>query len=584
MDLPNEIQIGGYPTSAQLVNSKVDAATLDSEGRCVVLEFPAFVLLGVYSPANRDESRDDFRLGFLNLLDARVRNLIAMGKNVVLSGDLNISREELDTANAEASMRKMGLSEEGYVSTPSRRLFNQLLENGKVLGDRDEGRETQVMWDICRGFHPDRKGMFTCWEQKTNARPGNYGARIDYVLCSLSMKDWFCSSNIQEGLMVFSKYASSQSCWLTNTQGSDHCPVYASLKNRVHSDGRDVDLLDVMNPPGMFLNGIRQREYSKKDILPLSGKLIPEFDGRRSIRDMFSRKPSLVQTKTTDICSAESEFDACVPSSEEFLAAEQSPKRKVSTSATQGAPLTGNTSNSLPSPNKKRPLEKKGIAQPPKRLKPGSSMVVPPQSAKSQQNLQGFFRPKAASIGSIKPTIPPRMTQPAQAGIGENAYGQGPLEKNTEMQRSQTPDSSLRTSSPEPVRTPQRLPAREVINITSSPDDSPSNSNKATTPQGKDRIYDEVESKKSWCKLFTKPAAPMCESHSEPCISFQTKKSGMNCGRSFWMCPRPLGPSGDKERNTEWRCTTFIWCSDWDAISARERDSRASTSAAPNSR
>lgn len=353
--------------------------------------------------------------------------------------------------------------------------------------------------------------------------------------------------------------------------------MYAILKNRVHADGRDVDLLDVMNPAGMFLNGIRQREYSKIDILPLSGKLIPEFDGRRSIRDMFSRKPSLVQNKTTDICSAESELDACVPSSAELIAPEQSPKRKVSDSATQGAPLTGNTSNSLPSPNKKRPLEKKGIAQPPKRLKPGSSV-------KSQQNLQGFFTPKAASIGSIKPTIPSRRTQPAQAGIGEHAYGQGPLGKNTEMQRSQTPDSSLRTSSPEPVRTPQRFPARENINPTSSPENSPSNSKKVTTTLGKDRIYDEFESKKSWCKLFTKPAAPMCESHSEPCISFQTKKSGMNCGRSFWMCPRPLGPSGDKERNTEWRCTTFIWSSDWDAISARERGSRASTSAAPNSR
>lgn len=168
----------------------------------MILEFPAFVLLGVYSPANRDESRDEFRLGFLNLLDARIRNLVSIGKKVFLTGDLNISREELDTANAEASMRKNGVTAEEYISTPSRRLFNQLLEGGNVLGERDEGREKPVMWDICRAFHPIRKGMFTCWEQKTNARPGNYGSRIDYVLCSLAMKDWFSSSNIQEGLMV----------------------------------------------------------------------------------------------------------------------------------------------------------------------------------------------------------------------------------------------------------------------------------------------------------------------------------------------------------------------------------------------
>lgn len=201
-DLPEGERVGGYPTPIQLASSPVDATTIDSEGRCVVLEFPAFVLLGVYSPANRDESRDDFRLGFLDLLDARVRNLIDMGKRVVLTGDLNISREEMDTANAEASMRKNGFADQEYTSTPARRLFNQLLEGGKVFGERDEGREQPVLWDTTRGFHPTRKGMFTCWEQKKNARPGNFGSRIDYVLCSLDMKNWFSDSNIQEGLLV----------------------------------------------------------------------------------------------------------------------------------------------------------------------------------------------------------------------------------------------------------------------------------------------------------------------------------------------------------------------------------------------
>lgn len=201
-DGPEDQRIGGYPTKAQLEASLVDATTLDSEGRCVVLEFPAFVLIGVYSPANRDETRDDFRLGFLDILDARIRNLADMGKRVLLAGDLNISREELDTANAEAAMRKNGYTREDYLSTPARRIFNQLLEGGRVVEARDEGREAPVLWDLCRGFHPDRKGMFTCWEQKVNARPGNYGSRIDYVLCSLSMKTWFSDSNIQEGLMV----------------------------------------------------------------------------------------------------------------------------------------------------------------------------------------------------------------------------------------------------------------------------------------------------------------------------------------------------------------------------------------------
>jgi len=131
-----------------------------------------------------------------------VRNLVAAGKRVFLTGDLNIIRSELDTANPEEQQRMYGMTREEYMSTPARRILNQLLEGGTILGERDCGRERSVLWDMCRGFNEGSKGMFTCWNQKINARPGNFGSRIDYVLCSLDMKDWFSASNIQEGLMV----------------------------------------------------------------------------------------------------------------------------------------------------------------------------------------------------------------------------------------------------------------------------------------------------------------------------------------------------------------------------------------------
>lgn len=45
-----------------------------------------------------------------------------------------------------------------------------------------------------------------------------------------------------------------------------------------------------------------------------------------------------------------------------------------------------------------------------------------------------------------------------------------------------------------------------------------------------DRVFDPIESKESWSKLLGKKrAAPLCE-HEEPCISFQTKKPGVNTG------------------------------------------------------
>jgi len=43
-------------------------------------------------------------------------------------------------------------------------------------------------------------------------------------------------------------------------------------------------------------------------------------------------------------------------------------------------------------------------------------------------------------------------------------------------------------------------------------------------------------------------------------------------GRSFFICPRPLGPSGEKEKDTQWRCGTFMWCSDWTEMAAEKAE------------
>jgi len=200
--LPESQQIGGYLSEMELAELGVDPLLLDSEGRCVCLEFPAFVLFGVYSPANSNGLRDDFRYAFLSALDCRIRKLNKMGKRVVLVGDLNVSRGLIDTASSAEDIKKAGLTSEEYVSTPNRRIFNQLIIGGEVYGERDEGREEPIMLDTTREFHPERTGMYTHWEVKINARPGNFGSRIDFVLASGSMRGWFAHADIQEGLMV----------------------------------------------------------------------------------------------------------------------------------------------------------------------------------------------------------------------------------------------------------------------------------------------------------------------------------------------------------------------------------------------
>ncbi len=117
-DLPEDEHVGGYLNKDQIACLGVDAADLDSEGRCAVVEFPAFVLFGIYAPANSNGERDDFRHAFHSALDTRIRNLVAHGKRVVVTGDLNVSRDEMDTANAAETMRKEELHTMGTFQHP----------------------------------------------------------------------------------------------------------------------------------------------------------------------------------------------------------------------------------------------------------------------------------------------------------------------------------------------------------------------------------------------------------------------------------------------------------------------------------
>ncbi|PBP28560.1 DNase I-like protein [Diplocarpon rosae] len=478
-DLPEEQQIGGYPSPRQLSECSLDAATLDSEGRCVVLEFPAFVLIGTYCPANRDESRDEFRIGFLNALDARVRNLVAAGKRVFLTGDLNIVQEPMDSANAEEQLRQQGITSEEYISTPARRILNQLLVGGKVFGDRDEG-----------------------------------------------------------------------------LMGSDHCPVYAVLKEKVKIGGKEVHIRDMMSS-GMFKDGTRQREWCAKDLLPMSARLIPEFDRRRSIRDMFSKKPSLpaAESSTESVLVQDvSQDGSSLPPNGVHMPGEALTKTFASIALmpaagdTPGQPGSTDTSVSkesktalMPSPAKllKRPSDASSSIRPQKRGKTGTSSKTTGgkvQSAKGQSSLMGFFKPKAQQQDSLLESQTTSLHD-AHSDIASLA------------------DNVIPSVSPTPDRSGKETSSTDVFQSYTSQKDF--------DPADQVDVVDPIVAKEGWSKLLGgKRIVPRCE-HDEPCISHVTRKAGENCGRSFFMCPRPLGPSGKKEKNTEWRCGTFIWSSDW---------------------
>jgi exodeoxyribonuclease-3 len=134
----------------------------DFESRIVTAEVGDLVLASVYVPnGGKDYAA---KLDFFGKLAAWAGQVHDAGKQLVLCGDLNVTRSDLDLHPKERKPGVIGQRPE------ERALFDRLL--GKHLVD------------VARALHPDRDDFFTWWAPWRNMRERNIGWRIDYVLAS----------------------------------------------------------------------------------------------------------------------------------------------------------------------------------------------------------------------------------------------------------------------------------------------------------------------------------------------------------------------------------------------------------------
>ena len=207
------------------------------------------------------------------------------------------------------------------------------------------------------------------------------------------------------------------------------------------------------------------------------------------------------------------------------------------------APLNGSTS--VPDKKRKASVSSKPVLA--KKPKSGTAAASTASATKGQQSLRGFFQPKA---------VPPSKTE-SDTNLKVES---GTETKDTEtVEDSTAPLSNEDPSDPSATRNPSTPPSKSRESAT------PASAVSFTSPTASLSNFEaRSATSASWSALLnSRPTAPKCEDHAEPCKTMQTKKKGSNQGRSFFMCARPLGPSGQKEKGTEWRCGTFIWCSDW---------------------
>jgi len=137
----------------------------DFESRVVSVDLGDLTVLSCYVP---NGGKDFFaKMRFLADLEAHVDSLREAGRQVLLCGDLNVTRTDMDVHPRERRKSAIGqLPEE-------RQALESILSRGLV--------------DLTRLLHPDEDRLFTWWPPWRNMRERNIGWRIDYILASQAL-------------------------------------------------------------------------------------------------------------------------------------------------------------------------------------------------------------------------------------------------------------------------------------------------------------------------------------------------------------------------------------------------------------
>ncbi|MGD1816994.1 MAG: exodeoxyribonuclease III [Pleomorphochaeta sp.] len=166
---------------------------LDNEGRTILLEYPNYYVLTVYTPNSQDELKrlptrldwDDKFREYVSTLDKE--------KPVIMCGDFNVAHTEIDLKNPKTNVKNAGFSPE------ERESFTKLLNAGFT--------------DSFRYLYPDVIERYSWWSYRFRAREKNTGWRIDYWLVSNRLEANIVNSEIDDQIL-----------------GSDHAPIYLNIK------------------------------------------------------------------------------------------------------------------------------------------------------------------------------------------------------------------------------------------------------------------------------------------------------------------------------------------------------------------
>lgn len=374
--------IGGHPIDCRDELDDDLYHSLDEEGRGVIVDFGLFVLFNLYCPvaSDVDSPRYNFRMAFHQCLNERARKLLAQGREVIIVGDINIARQPIDHCDYSQSHSDRTSEEDKelervkfYEESVARTWFNTFLQ------------PRGPFHDVHREFFPHRVGMYTCWSTLINARPANYGTRIDYTLVSPGLRDWVKAADIQQ-----------------EVPGSDHCPVYVDLYDERMIDGQMVKLRDLLS--------------NAKTPPPLAASRWEEFN-TKSLKSFFANGAAVkVAGQTPSPVKASS--------SRVWQPPPRPAKSATETCTTVESDKKAHVDGAVSDTNKKRKTASSAATTPPtnksKQLKLGSFFAAPSSKSTSDLTPASASGDEASQSTTIKSDLPSKGAAAAAAAAADD--------------------------------------------------------------------------------------------------------------------------------------------------------------------
>lgn len=182
------------------VDTSLDVAEFDLEGRVQIAHFGALIVANVYFPngngTDRDNSRVPFKLAFYRRLFEVLEPAAGAGRPVLVMGDFNTAHREIDLARPRQNQETSGFLPE---------------ERAEVQRWLDAG------WvDTFRHLHPDEAHRYSWWSQRFGIRARNVGWRIDMALVNPAARAFLVDAEIHHDVL-----------------GSDHCPIAVTFEQRI---------------------------------------------------------------------------------------------------------------------------------------------------------------------------------------------------------------------------------------------------------------------------------------------------------------------------------------------------------------